>query len=355
MNGKQSPEIETAIESCHEEPSRRGRAPICPERVGVHQDRGGDPPCSERAVEEFRQWLVPYVRAWARHNIHFGVSRWASPGEDGRFFATACVRVNALHPGEPSSLLRMKRQLPDGFGLTVEVSNDAMIFRFPHSHPEAAKRGMINDRFLDAGLMQEQLFQVVQLIEPHVRAVLLQISRIYPTENFSFEAFLDRLDRCLTALPPVYRYAVEIHNPEFLLPDYFACLHTHNVAHVLHQCVTNRDRPSLVDQSQTPDILTTDFAVLRVLAECDTMPAFPPGALGETDHEVRLGVLQIVRRCLDERRTLYLYLSDSAPRSIAAIMDMLNPDLAKLSPLKKRCGGEISIDNAYADDCSCSL
>ena len=36
--------------------------------------------------------------------------------------------------------------------------------------------------------------------------------------------FLDRLDPFLAALPPEFRYAVEIRNPGFLEKDYFACL-----------------------------------------------------------------------------------------------------------------------------------
>ena len=56
--------------------------------------------------------------------------------------------------------------------------------------------------------------------------------------------------------------------------------------------------------------------------------------------EVRLGIPEAVRRCLEEKKTLYIDLHDRpagpAPLSLLAMMAMLDPDLAKLSPLRKR-------------------
>ena len=70
--------------------------------------------------------------------------------------------------------------------------------------------------------------------------------------------FLDRLDPFLAALPPEFRYAVEIRNPEFLEKDYFACLRSHRVAHVYNAWSR---MPELRHQMSIPDSVTADFLV----------------------------------------------------------------------------------------------
>ena len=74
--------------------------------------------------------------------------------------------------------------------------------------------------------------------------------------------FLDRLDPFLAALPPDFRYAVEIRNPEFLEKDYFSCLRSHGVAHVYNAWSR---MPELREQMAIPDSATADFLVCRAL------------------------------------------------------------------------------------------
>ena len=64
-------------------------------------------------------------------------------------------------------------------------------------------------------------------LEPYRSKVTLLIFEFGTFARRSFAdvgEFLDRLDPFLAALPPEFRYAVEVRNPEFLAPDYFACL-----------------------------------------------------------------------------------------------------------------------------------
>ena len=78
----------------------------------------------------------------------------------------------------------------------------------------------------------------------------------------SWREFLDRLDPFLAALPPEFRYAVEIRNPEFLEKDYFACLRARGVAHVYNAWSR---MPELRHQMAMPDSATADFLVCRAL------------------------------------------------------------------------------------------
>lgn len=74
--------------------------------------------------------------------------------------------------------------------------------------------------------------------------------------------FMARLDPFLAALPEGFRYGVEIRNPEYLSPDYFALLTAHNVAHVFNAWTR---MPVIEDQIQLPGAFTADFTVVRAL------------------------------------------------------------------------------------------
>lgn len=312
----------------------------------------------ERAqqVNEFRERLVPHLRAWARHGIHFGLSPWRSPSwigllysrmygsaadfawnvleEYGRCFSTACVEFGPYSLPAASVLLQAKSQVPQGFGFLPVVTNDLTIYRFPYGHPDAAKRGELNRSFLNAEVMRESVGPALQMLVPHVPVVVVQIGRIYMTEEYALPAFLKRLDGFLGALPATYRYAVELCNPEYFLPEYFACLREHNVVHVLCQ----RKAMPLLEQIQRPDALTADVVVLRTDDDVQQIPIRHGKEWMEG--EMQLGILETVRRCVDEKKRLYLDLCDrpeeAAPLSLLSLMALLDPDLAKLSPLKRR-------------------
>jgi hypothetical protein len=181
----------------------------------------------------------------------------------------------------------------------------------------------VNGHFLDAALLQEQLLPCMQDLGQRVNMVLLPVQHIYRTENVSFAAFMDRLARFLDVMPHTCRYAVAMCNREYLLPEYFACLRERNVAHVLN---TSPAMPSVLDQVQLPHALTTDVAIVRTVL--DITP------------ELQLGIVETIRRCIDERRALYINIDEDEERSmlssLAVLMEMLNPDLARLSPIKQK-------------------
>jgi hypothetical protein len=122
---------------------------------------------------------------------------------------------------------------------------------------------------------------------------------------------------------------VEIANPEFVLPEYLACLHRRNVAHV----------PSgtpLLDAIRTPGALSADPCVLR------------SACLGEEDGEEWAGFRETVRRCLEEGRTLYAYLGDGSGEGgkaagrgegaarLVRLLAGLDNELSRRSPIRRR-------------------
>ncbi len=103
---------------------------------------------------------------------------------------------------------------------------------FPAHARYGPQAGKENDAFLDAGMLREMFLRPLW---PHREKTGVLIFEFGTFGQHSFEnlaGFLDRLDPFLAALPPQFRYAVEIRNPDFLEKDYFACLRAHRVAHV---------------------------------------------------------------------------------------------------------------------------
>jgi hypothetical protein len=207
-----------------------------------------------------------------------------------------------------------------GIPLAVALADEAFVYRFPFGHAEAAKRGERNTHFLDGERLREHLRHAENGTSA-VHTIIFPIAHVYATEGLTFRNFLDRLDAFLNALPGNNgRYAVEVRNSGYLQPAYFDCLSRRGVAHVLGDAVPL----SLLDQIQLPHVLTAGQVIVRTTAGID--PVW------------KLGMVEIVRRCLTEKKRLMVFLTEgercSVERAYAELMDMLNHDLAKLSPIR---------------------
>ncbi len=306
------------------------------------------PEAFQGSAKKFQESLAAYLRAWERHSVYFGVSSWRSSRwigtvyrrwyssyaefvrfsleEYARCFATTCLEFGPYVPPTVSACARLRERVPGRFRFAVGIADESLMYRFPYGHPDPAKRGECNGSFLDAGLLQERVFPAVQQLGPNVGVLVLGLAPIYPTEDVPFSTFLRWLDRFLGALPHEYRYAVEPGNTGYVLPEYLACLQHYRVAHVLRQRV--RVSP-IIDQIQVPGVLTTDLCVLW---------ASPAWSIREDD--LPLGIVQAIRHGIETRSALYIYTDDQrsfhAPYGLANLMEMLNPELARLSPIKRR-------------------
>jgi hypothetical protein len=232
-----------------------------------------------------------YRRAWARHRIYFGFT------------------------GIP---LHDKTRLD--FPVTLFPQSNVLIYRFPHNYHEKIKRGLRNENFLHHSMLTDCLGQTNK-IDP-TTIIALCLHPIYRTEELSFDLFLRLLCHCFDNLPKSFRYAVAIHNEEFLLPDYFAALRERNVTHVLHHAP---GMPSLLEQSMTPHALSTDCSIMIVK--------------DLVEPETTLGIIETIRQCVEEQKELRLYFSIPTKESVVSLlqlMEMMNADLAKLSPVKQR-------------------
>jgi len=160
--------------------------------------------------------------------------------------------------------------------------------------------------------------------------VMLKIGSVYRTEALDFDGFLRALLRCLDALPPAYRYAVENGTSRFILPDYLACLRQRNVIHV--------PAPApLLDAVRMPGALAAAPCVVRTA--CLAM---------EEEGEEWAAFRETVRFCLGEGKALYAYLTDgeetalprvprgTGVRRLTSLLAGLDPELARRSPIRRK-------------------
>jgi hypothetical protein len=265
-------------------------------------------------------WLTSYIHAWERHQIYFGLP--LREGAPAGPVHTACLSLDADRlPGLPAP--GQPEKLPSG--LSVAVSGGPLTYRFSHAHHDRKKRGERNRNFLEPGMLQDLLLPAIDAVAPRVQCLMFCLAPIYVTEDLSVHVFLERLDRFLSGLPRLYRSAVGVRNPDFLLPDYCACLRSHGVAHLFDETAM----PSLLDQIQIPGILTAEHAVYR-----NTPTAYPGRS---PDGEWELGMVETVRRCVAEKKPCFFYLDEhTGAASLETVMSMLDADLAKLSPIRKQ-------------------
>jgi hypothetical protein len=288
--------------------------------------------------------LLPRLRAWRRHNIHIGLSPRASPFWSGllyreprgavteyaRLFDTALLHCDCRCPPDPALLSRTSGQAGEDFAWTLLIDGEQMIYRFPYGHPDRKKRGEVNPHFLDPCCMAGTFAPLLRLPETSVRVVLLKIGNVCRTEALDFDGFLRGLLRCLDALPPAYRYAVENGTSRFILPEYFASLRQRNIIHV--------PAPApLLDAVRVPGALASDPCVLR--SACLAM---------EEEGEEWMAFYETVRLCLGEEKTLYAYLTDgeaaASPRAsrgtgvrrLTRLLAGLDAELARRSPIKRK-------------------
>ena len=134
--------------------------------------------------------------------------------------------------------------------------------QFPRHPRYGARAGDDNSSFLDAALLQSAFLDLLTPYRPRVATLIFEFGsfarQCYPDVG----AFLRELDPFLGALPRDFRYAVEIRNPEFLSPEYFACLRSHRVAHVFNAWTR---MPEIGVQMHLRDAYTADFSVARAL------------------------------------------------------------------------------------------
>jgi uncharacterized protein YecE (DUF72 family) len=302
-----------------------------------------------------REGLAAKLHALAQQRIYIGGSSWKYEGwlgqiytrerylSRGKFsrkaFESDCLREYAetfpIVCGDfafyqfPTEEFwhKLFAQTPPQFQFAFKVPEQITCKVFPSHARYGPSAGKDNEEFLNAHLFQEMFLRPLM---PHRERVAVLIFEFGTFNRRAFEdlpAFLDRLDPFLAALPPEFRYAVEIRNAEFLETDYFSCLRNHRVAHVYNAWSR---MPELGRQLAIPDSSTADFLVSRALLRFgrtyeQAVATFQPYTeIRDPNPETRASMRQLIGRAQEKKETLFLFVNNrlegNSPTTILSVV-----------------------------------
>ncbi len=302
--------------------------------------------------------LAPKLRALAEQGLYFGTSSWKYEGwlgsiyrsdryeTRGRFskkkFESECLReYGKIFPivGGDFSFYQFPspgywKTLFDGapgplrFGL--KVPEEVTVPRWPNHARYGGRAGTVNQGFLDPGLFKELFARPLWRYRDRVAVLMFEFGAIAKSTFARPEAFYERLGLFLDALPPGFRYAVEIRNPEYLGEEYFSILRARNTAHLFNAWTR---MPELLEQIETPGAFTADFSVARALLKHGTPYAravesySPYKAVQEPNPAARRALQTIAERSRRAAQPAFVFVNNRlegyAPGTIEAVADAI--------------------------------
>ena len=303
-----------------------------------------------------RDLLASRLQDLAAHKVLIGGSSWKYEGWLGqvysrerylargrfskRIFEQECLREYAetfptvcgdfafyQFPSE-DFWRKLFAQVPERFRFAFKVPEQITCKVFP-GHPRYGDlAGKDNQAFLDAAMLQEMFLRP---LDPYRAKTALLIFEFGAFGRRSFDdlaEFIDRLDAFLRILPPEYRYAVEVRNPELLRPDYFDCLRRNRTAHVYNAWAK---MPELRTQIAIPGSETAGFLVCRGLLRRgrvyeEAVDAFAPYThIQDPNPEAREAMRTLIGRARDESKFFFLFVNNrlegNAPLTILSLTE----------------------------------
>ena len=213
---------------------------------------------------------------------------------------------------------------PATLQIALKAPEEVTCERFPKHARYGPRAGTINEAFLHADALKALFLEPLAPYAERLGPVIFE----FGARTTAPGEFVDGLDTFLNALPPGFRYAVEVRNREFLTPRYFDALRTHAVAHVFNSWTR---MPPIAEQMSIPGAVTADFTVTRALlrpgrAYEDAVAMFTPyDQVRDENPEAREAMRSLIRRMREERRSAYVFVNNrlegNAPETIQAIVD----------------------------------
>jgi uncharacterized protein YecE (DUF72 family) len=304
--------------------------------------------------------LAPALQSLARRDVYFGTSSWKYEGwlgsiytreryvRRGKFsrkkFEAECLREYAetfsVVGGDfsfyqfpsPEYWANLFHDLPASFGFGLKVPEEITVKRWPGHARYGPRAGHPNERFLDVAHFDRAFTRVLEPHREHVAVLMFEFGAFGPTDFPNVADFIEGLEQFLQALPAGWRYAVEIRNKEYLVPDYFKMLSRYNVAHVFNAWTW---MPRIADQMALEHAFTADFAVARALLskgrtyERAVQTFAPYQEIQEPDIPTRAALRQIADRAQRVGQRAYLFVNNrlegNAPATIEAVFSANAP------------------------------
>ena len=300
-----------------------------PERAATALD-----PAAEALAAVHREAADLARRIPAR--VRFGTSSWSFPGWKGLVYsgtvteaslAREGLREYAQHPllrtvGIDRSyyapipdedLRRYASQLPAGFLACAKAPALVTSAELP-----GRDRGA-NPEFMSARrLIDDLLAPFERSFGAYAGPFILEFPPVRAAAGIDSRIFVRALDGLLGALPPRFRYAVELRNRHFLTPDYARVLATHGAGHVYNYWSA---MPMPGDQTTIVSPESLPFAVVRLLLAPgtwydDQRARFRPfNRIVAEDGTMRAQAVSIARRVAAMDRDAFLLVNNKAEGS----------------------------------------
>jgi uncharacterized protein YecE (DUF72 family) len=218
--------------------------------------------------------------------------------------------------------------VPRQLQFVFKVPEEITVYTFPKHPRYGGRAGSANSNFLRADLFQEAFLEPLMQYRDRVPVILFEFTAFARKVFDDAGEFAELMADFLPLLPNTFRYAIEVRNPEFLDPAYFAVLREHGVAHVFNAWTR---MPVLSEQMQHPDVFTTDFTVTRALLRAgrpyeEAVRLFSPyESVQEPNEEVRNALRNLLARASERREATYIFVNNrlegNAPGTIEAITE----------------------------------
>lgn len=298
--------------------------------------------------------LGPRLRDLAARGVYLGTSSWKYEGwldsiysrgryeTRGRFsrkkfeaeclaeyaetFPAVCGDFSFYQFPAPDYWQRLFSGVPSSLLFGLKVPEMITVKTWPSHTRYGTRGGLDNESFLDAALFARAFAAPLQ---PHVSQVGVMIFEFGTMSRRQYAGpglFFRDLDRFLASLPPGFRYAVEVRNKEFLLPEYFELLRARGAAHVFNAWTR---MPPIEEQTAIEEAYTADFTVARALlrhgrAYEQAVRQFEPyERIQEPNEGAREGLRRLVERALRQKQLAFLFVNNrlegNAPGTIQAV------------------------------------
>ena len=299
-----------------------------------------------------RAGLARRLRALAQENIWIGTSSWKYPGwldqiytreryqsrgrvsqkrfeaeclaEYAETFPIVCGDFSFYQFPSPEYWHKLFISAPQGLQIALKVPEEVTAEVFPRHARYGPRAGMVNESYLNADALAALFLEPLEPYRNRIGPLIFE----FGARGASPREFHAKLDPFLGALPPTFRYAVEVRNREYLQPRYFDILRQHRAAHVLNAWTK---MPALSEQIAMPDAFPADFTVVRALlrqgrAYEDAVRQFTPyDQVRDENPEARDALRAVIRRMREERRAAYVFVNNrlegNAPETIRVVVD----------------------------------
>ena len=302
--------------------------------------------------------LAPKLKGLAERGVSFGTSSWKYQGwlgsiysperyaTRGKFskkkfeetcltqyvetFPTVCGDFAFYQFPTADYWRRLFEGTPSSLTIGLKVPEAITVARWPSHARYGEKAGEDNKSFLDTALLRSQFTRPLEPYAGRVAVLIFEFGTFAKATFRTVDDFLYRLDDFLAGLPGGFRYGVEIRNPEYLEPGYFACLSEHGVAHVLNAWTR---MPELGSQLDRPGVETADFSVVRALLSKgrsyeQAVEAFEPYEKVREPNEAARGAMRrVAERAIEKKAPAFVFVNNRleghAPSTIEAVVESI--------------------------------